>query len=540
MVQVQRCLYWTVLAAVAAAAQGKRFYPDDPIEREPAPLPVGEVQPRPVNAFYDFLLQSARPDPRPAKPARAVNTLGEVPDSAWFTNRHARRRMSLQELRRGPGDGQKPVAPFLVVGAKIDGITPGFRMTDARGRLFFVKPDPADYPELATAADVIGSKFFHALGYNTPENYLVMMKRSDLTALQGAKATAILSSQRYLNQGALEDILDTIPRRPDGTMRMLASLALPGKVVGPFKYEGMRRDDPNDTVPHEDRRDLRGLHVLCAWLNHTDAKGQNSLDTVVQENGVRFLRHHLIDFGATLGSDSDMPKNARFGYAYVLPEGKEALLRIFTFGLHMPEWERARYPDLKAVGRLEYKIFDPEKWRSNYPNPAFLNRLPEDEYWAAKLVMAFRDEEIRAIVETGEYSDQRFTDYVTKALIERRNKIGRTYFEKILPLDAFEVTNGQLRFDDLAAKHGFRPVRNHVIAWSVYDSEHNTFNPISGRGAGLPAGAQATREGQFLAARLSAEGDARQSVTVYLRKEGVIWRAVGIDRSLVPVPEASQ
>jgi len=66
--------------------------------------------------------------------------------------------------------------------------------------------------------------------------------------------------------------------------------------VGPFRYEGTRSDDPNDIVPHEARRDLRGLFVFCAWLNHTDAKAANSLNALVQEDGVTFIRHYLIDF----------------------------------------------------------------------------------------------------------------------------------------------------------------------------------------------------------------------------------------------------
>jgi hypothetical protein len=78
------------------------------------------------------------------------------------------------------------------------------------------------------------------------------------------------------------------------------------------------------------------------------------------------------------------------------------------------------------VGRFESDIFDPELWKPNYPNPAFDNRLPDDTFWAAKQVMAFSDQEIRAIVETGQYSDSKSVDWIAKCLIARRDKIGRT------------------------------------------------------------------------------------------------------------------
>ena len=41
---------------------------------------------------------------------------------------------------------------------------------------------------------------------------------------------------------------------------------------------------------------------------------------------------------------------------------------------------------------------------------------PLDAYWEAKRVMAFRDEQIRAIVEEGQFQDPRVVDYITKVL----------------------------------------------------------------------------------------------------------------------------
>jgi hypothetical protein len=527
-------LLWAAMAQAAAVDSPKppKFYPDDPIQAMPGPVPVEEAQFRKVSLLYDFGAQSARPKTRPAAPALAVNTLGEVPDSEWFTNRHAVRRMTREELQRGTRMDGPPVPPFTVTGAKTEGITPGFRMTDSRGRRYFVKVDPVTNPEMATAADVIGANFFYAIGYNTPENYIVRVKPSELTIGKDAQVTGVSGQKRPMTGRDLKSILERAARTSSGEIRVVASLALPGKPIGPFKYEGIRSDDPNDTIPHERRRDLRGLHVFAAWLNHTDAKAGNSLDVLVTENGQTFIKHFLLDFGSMLGSDSDMPKNVRFGNGYIIPQPREALTRILTFGLYTQPWETAKYSTQKELGRLEATAFNPDLWRSNYPNPAFLSRQPDDEYWAAKIVMAFTDDDIRALVETGEYTDPGATGYLTQVLIKRRDTIGQTYFSKVLPLDSFRVEGGELQFTDLRLKYGFSGPRQLSVAWSHYDNYEDAHVPVTGHGTfRLPGSLIEAAAGSYWAARIFEAGAETQAVTVYLRKQADGVRVVGIDRT---------
>jgi hypothetical protein len=478
-----------------------------------------------LDELYDFVWQSFRPRPSSKVPSEAINTLGEVPDSEWFTNRHARSRMSPDQLRRGPGNENPPVPPFVVVDAKSEGITPGFTMEDSRRRRYFVKVDPLTNPEMASAADVIGSKAFFALGYNTPENYIVNLRREDLSVEEDAEIE-VQGRERRMSENDLELLLDNVPRRKDGTYRILASLAVAGQPIGPFRYDGTRSDDPNDIVPHERRRDLRGLSVFAAWLNHTDSKGGNSLDVVVEENGVRFVRHFLIDFGAILGSDTDKEKNATYGHEYVFPEAGKALKAMAALGFYSPDWERIDYPDHDAVGRFSAEGFDPETWTSNYPNPAFLNRLPGDEYWAAKQIMAFRDSDIRALVETGEYSDPAAVDYVVSTLAKRRDIIGRTYFRKVLPLENFRLEDGELTFDDLGARYGFLVRQPYRLQWSTFNNESGTRTALPAETTSrIPAAAET---GSYLSVDITAM-DGR-SMTVYIRKSATGWEVVGIDR----------
>ena len=133
---------------------------------------------------------------------------------------------------------------------------------------------------------------------------------------------------------------------------------------------------------------------------------------------------------------------------------------------------KARYPGLREVGAFEGATFDPLTWTTAEPVPPFANRLPDDTFWAARQVMAFTDEEIRAIVRTGEYS-QPAEDWITAALVERRNRIGRAYFSRVLPLDRFRITGNTLEFDDLAVVHGFSPARTYTIEWHGFDNAKN-------------------------------------------------------------------
>jgi hypothetical protein len=516
----------------SGSTQTPKFYADDPVQADPKPVPVINIERIDVYAPYDYFYQAVRQNsPAATSGSRGINTMGEVPDNAWFTNRHGRVRMTQDALKRGAGNENAPQPPFIIVGAKTQGITPGFRMRDAKGRLYFVKVDPISNPELSTGAEVIGAKFFHAIGYNTPENYIVRIHRSDCNIDIKTKITGPDRFRRKMVAEDLQDILQKAPLQPDGSIRAAASLSIPGKDLGPFRYEGTRSDDPNDLIPHEDRRDLRSLFVFCAWLNHTDAKAANSINALVEADAVPYVRHYLIDFGSTFGSDGNAAKDARFGNEYQIPAVGRIFGSLFSLGLFSPGWERAVYPRLKAAGHMEWKNFDPERWKSNYPNPAFLRRQPDDEYWAAKIVLSFTDQDIRTLVETGEYSDPRVVDYLVAALSQRRDKIARTYFSKVLPLDHFRVSNDELLFDDLAVHYGFRPALQYGVSWSKFDNGSRNFTPLPEETSfRLPRSFPLSADEEFFAASIHALTDERKTVKVFLRKSSSSAEIVGLQR----------
>ncbi len=475
-----------LLLAASAAAGAQRFYPDDPLEFELRPRQLKDVKNRKLSDYFDLLNNQFRRagEKQPKKPppirAKGVNTLGEPLQGSWWVKRHYYRKMTIAELKRAPGPESLPStgAKWTVVSAKNEGITPGFVIVDESKRRFFIKFDPLTNLEMATTADAVSSRFFHALGFHVPDNNIVYFGVDDLVLGEDVTLAGKDGKPRKMTRRDLFEILLKVPQLPDGRYRATASLTLPGKVVGPPRYSGMRTDDPNDIVPHEHRRDQRALHVIDSWLDHDDSRALNNLDTVVTEGGRTFIRHYLLDFGSTLGSGTQRANSPRSG-AYYFAWGDSAR-QLFTLGLAPPYWAFAKYPHFPSVGKFEWKTFDPERWLPEYPNPAFLNRLPDDEFWGAKLVTAFTNEEIRAIVSMGQLSDKKAEDWLVECLEKRRDKVGRAYFSKLLPLDKFAIANGEIEWEDLGASLNYLPAADVSLEWSSFDNASGVKTPIAG------------------------------------------------------------
>ena len=80
---------------------------------------------------YDFVANTfAHPGERRDVRALNVNTLDEVPDSSWFTNRIGRHALSSQTSRSGRACRASALDGWMVSGGKALGVQPGFRMTD--------------------------------------------------------------------------------------------------------------------------------------------------------------------------------------------------------------------------------------------------------------------------------------------------------------------------------------------------------------------------------------------------------------------------
>lgn len=233
------------------------------------------------------------------KQALNINSYDEVPNSSWYTNRHFLFPMTVEEIKQGVAQtpGPDTSGSWIIWKPKVQGVTPGLFIKDKNGDRFILKFDPPGHPDMATSAAAITSRFFHAMGYNVPQETIIYWRPDILKIKEGLMFEDHSGVRRLFTEDDLNKVLKRVHYEEDGTIRSLASKFLPN-VRGPFSFDGRRTNDPNDWCPHEHRRELRGLYVFCSFVNHWDIKDQNTMDILAEENDRKFLKHCLLDFGS--------------------------------------------------------------------------------------------------------------------------------------------------------------------------------------------------------------------------------------------------
>ncbi|HXN40854.1 MAG TPA: hypothetical protein VN918_03630, partial [Myxococcaceae bacterium] len=265
----------------ACAADHRRFPLREPMWRDDDQRPQRNVPEDYFSPMYWEGVRSSIFDPMTnflsadhSGEALNVNAMDEVPDSSWFENRLGKSPMTPEQMARGPCEGSPLDASqaWTVIGGKLDGQTPGFQIKASDGRRYLLKFDDDVQPERATAADVIGSKFFYAAGYHVPCNQIVHFEESTLKVSPGEE-----KKPHGVTPEQVHSILEFAPKEEDGRFRAMATELIAGKIIGPWRYQSTRDDDVNDVVPHEHRRELRANYVISAWLNHFDSRDGNTL-----------------------------------------------------------------------------------------------------------------------------------------------------------------------------------------------------------------------------------------------------------------------
>lgn len=475
-------------------------------------------------------------------PRRAldVNALDDVPDSTWFEHRIGVSDLSPDDVRRGPGDGRGPdrAGPWRVLSSKATGAAAGFIIADRAGARFVLKLDEPAFPLVETASAIVAQRLIWALGYHVPEDTLVTFDRARLQLDAGAVMADPFGGKRPMTAADLDALLARSHRRPDGRYRAVASRFLPGTPIGGFAGRGVRADDPNDTIPHQHRRSLRALHVVFGWLQQTDVKDDNTLDTWLDDGATRHVRHHLVDFGKSLGAMGLQEARAGDGHVYAVDPGA-SVRGVFTLGLERKPYDGVPLTGLRGVGRFDAAHYDPARWRPNAPWAPFDHVDDADRFWAARLIARLTPAHIRAAVDAAGYDDPRAAAYVADTLIARRRILLTWAFARVAPLAGFTAAGDQLCFDDLALVHGVTAPATTAYQAARYDWDGRHLGALAGarpgpRGRACVAGVTpGPSHGGYTIVRLSVTRGARRTpaVEVHLARDPAgALRVIGVER----------
>ena len=534
-----------LMAGLGASASGQRFYSDDPIATVVDSQDASRVEERDIDLIYDTIENSFYwpGDRTPNVRAQNLNTVDELPDSSWFTNRLGARAIAVDELLKGPDTTSGPApGTWTVIAAKNDGVTPGFRVRDSQGQVWFLKFDPPGYRAMATGTEVVVTKLFWALGYHVPEVHLASLRPELLTIDETAEITPPNGTKRRFKESDVRALLRKANQDPDGSYRVIASKALEGRPVGGFRFYGTRFDDPNDLVPHEHRRELRAYGTFAAWVNHVDSKAINTLDTVIGHGDKKVIWHNLLDFGSTIGSAGVYPREPFEGSEYLV-EGKKTLMGMPTLGLYIKGWRTVPVYRARSIGAfpIDHSTWDPEKWKPRYANSAFRSARLDDKFWAARRLQGFTDAMLRALPSVGQFADPKSEEMLAKFLIDRRDAIVQRYLPAVNPIvDVQLARTGPLTFRNAAVDADLSPPpTEYVVTWQRFDNATDETTPLgSTRAPGTSTSVTAPENlpsaaGAYVRAEISAIGGPESwavPVHAYFRREDSGWKLVGFER----------
>ena len=410
-----------------------------------------------------------------------------------------------------------------------------------------MKVEGVGLPERQVAASVIGEAVFWAAGYNASCEQGLYVRPSIFKLMPGLRAKKGNFGDEYdFDQAALDAMLAKSSHHGE-LVRISASSWVPGYGLGQFRYEGTREDDPNDVIPHEDRRELRGARLLAAWIDHFDMREGNSLDTWMTDvkggppdASPGHVVHYQIGTSAALGSLWDFePISRRLGSSYVF-DWADFAKDLVTFGALAHPWDvAAKTPGHEIFGYMNIQDFDPQAWKNEYPNKAFSRMTERDGAWMARILARFTPALVVKLARMGKMTDPANTAYLAALLEGRLERILDRYLLRVSPITDLRVTaQGELCGTDVAEwRHVRGPASFHYAA----RTSHGAPLPIARHANGEvcvglrhiagDGGARDDAEERYLRVVI-ADGVARGPLVAHLYDLGPArgYKLVGIER----------
>jgi hypothetical protein len=278
--------------------------------------------------------------------------------------------------------------------------------------------------------------------------------------------------------------------------------------------------------------------VFAAWLNHVDAKGINSLSTLISENGRSFIRNYLLDFGSALGSAAVGPREGWEGYEALVEDGGAILKRTLSLGFDIPVWRTQDYFEAPSIGRLprDHSKWNPEAWQPHITNSAFRHMRADDTFWAATKLVAITDDMIRAAVAEGKFGDRASETFLAQAIIDRRLRILQTFLPKVNPImDPTMDRNGQLSFRNAASDAAVADrAPGYRALWYTFDNDSDKATLVATtEETQSPMVMPAMPASEYIKVDLSAIGGPEawtKPVSAYFHRNSDGWTLIGFER----------
>lgn len=336
-----------------------------------------------------------------------VNAMDEVPTSSWY---------DASQPARFPSDVVPPTLPMVAIAESPVIADEALVVKDARGARYELLSDPPENSGLLTGAEVLAGYLLRGIGLRAPRSWVLSLPASGITS-DGDKS----SSER------LTKWLARKAAAAEGGRRVSATLWSGGVDVGGAGDYSKRSDDPNDRVPHADRRTLRAMKVFAQWLGWSQFSVKSTRDVYVGRGGEGHLVHYFIGLSRTLGTQDLHPKDT------VDETGGGFGWNLITLGLSPPTVTKARVGPSPSVGWLPKDLVAGD-FSVSPPYSPFVRFTPQDEYWAAKRLMDVPEEALKAGIEAA-FVQTEAGKHLTDVLTNRRRLLIAHAMTVVTPID---------------------------------------------------------------------------------------------------------
>ena len=396
-------------------------------------------------------------DPKRPDDAGDVNALDEVPRSSWFQPPGP--ELVLQEpplVDEGP-----PAPPLQLVTDLPRANDYGICVVDARGVRYELRRDDASRPEMKTSAAVIASHLIRQFGLLAPETHVVFLAPSDFASHRSDVADGGLPDavRRFLSKG---------PPSVDGRYRMSAARWPVGIDVGVSEAFDVRSDDPNDVIAHRNRRTLRSLKVLGAWLAISRINPRKTRDAYVGEPGRGHLRHYLVGLEDALGAGSVVRRSKREGPRTDLGGGTG--FNLITLGLWPGSDSLPTQRRLLAIGNLSEDV-SPGTFKASPTYAPISHFQPTDGYWAAKRMARIPLKQIVGAVHAARILDSSARLELVRLIVARRQRVVAYWYGRVTPVEVQRVHERIVVLRDEAVFRGVHAAGDVRYYVSVVDED---------------------------------------------------------------------